>query len=98
MDVLKVKSLRSGKVYVVHGISGNRFLIWKNDAWHYEPIEFYVPAESGPDKELYKAIRLLGQEYERAKEMDFVYNPIAWALYKVWKMIDAGKDHNEDRS
>lgn len=98
MPVLKVKSLRSGRIYVVYGMSGSRFLIWKNGVWHYEPIEFYVPLESGPDKKLHKAIRLLEQEYERAKEMDFVYNPIAWALYRVWKKMDEGRDNNEDRS
>ena len=97
MPALKVKSLRSGRVYVVHGISGNRLLIWKDDAWHYESIEFYVPLESCPDKKLHKAIRLLEQEYERAKEMDFVYNPIAWALYRVWKKMDEGGGANEDR-
>lgn len=91
MPVLKVKSLRSGKVYVVHGISGSRFLLWKNDVWHYEPIEFYVPAESGPDKKLHKAIRLLEKEYERAKEMEFVDNPTAWALHRVWRKMDEGK-------
>lgn len=95
MPVLKVKSLRSGRIYVVYGMSGSRFLIWKNGAWHYEPIEFYVPLESGPDKKLHKAIRLLEQEYERAKEMDFVYNPIAWSLYRVWKKMDKGSDSNE---
>lgn len=95
MTVLKVKSLRSGRIYVVYGMSGSRFLIWKNGAWHYEPIEFYVPLESGPDKKLHKAIRLLEQEYERAKEMDFVYNPIAWSLYRVWKKMDKGSDSNE---
>lgn len=96
MPVLKVKSLRSGRVYVVHGFTGSRFLIWKNGAWHYEPIEFYVPLESGPDKKLHKAIRLLEQEYERAKEMGFVvYNPIAWALYRVWRKMDEGRDGNE---
>lgn len=95
MPVLKVKSLRSGRIYVVYGMSGSRFLIWENGAWHYEPIEFYVPLESGPDKKLHKAIRLLEQEYERAKEMDFVYNPIAWALYRVWKKMDEGRNTDE---
>lgn len=95
MPVLKVKSLRSGRIYVVYGMSGARFLLWKGDGWYFEPIEYYVPVESGPDKKLHKAIRLLEQEYERAKEMDFVYNPIAWALYRVWKKVDGERDANE---
>lgn len=98
MPVLKVKSLRSGRIYVVYGMSGARFLLRKEDGWYFEPIEYYVPVESGPDKKLHKAIRLLEQEYERAKELDFVYNPIAWALYRVWKKMDKGRDCNEDRS
>lgn len=36
-----------------------------------------------------KAIRLLEAEYERAKELAFVRNPIAYALYQVWKIADA---------
>lgn len=39
------------------------------------------------------AIRLLEQEYEKAKNLDFVYNPTAYALYQVWKMVD-GRDDN----
>lgn len=95
MPVLKVKSLRSGRVYVVYESTGSRFLIWKNGAWHYEPIEFYAPLESGTDENLHNAIRLLEQEYEIAKEMDFVYNPIAWSLYRVWKKMDEGRNTDE---
>ena len=35
-----------------------------------------------------KAVRLIKEEYERAKSMEFVRNPIAWALYQVWKKAD----------
>lgn len=45
MPVLKVKSLRSGRIYVVYGLSGARFLLWKGDGWYFEPIEYYVPVE-----------------------------------------------------
>lgn len=37
---------------------------------------------------LEKAIKLLEQEYERAKRLPFVRNPISYALFKVWKMAD----------
>lgn len=30
-------------------------------------------------------------EYERAKRLPFVVNPLAWALYQVWKIADRGK-------
>ena len=35
-----------------------------------------------------KAIKLLTKEYERAKRLSFVRNPVAYALYQVWKMSD----------
>jgi len=38
---------------------------------------------------LKKAIRLLEEEYERAKRMDFVRNPLAYALYQVWRKADS---------
>lgn len=31
------------------------------------------------------AIRLLEREYERAKGLDWIHNPTAYALYQVWK-------------
>ena len=34
------------------------------------------------------AIKLLEAEYERAKQLEFVYNPLAYALYQVWKIAD----------
>lgn len=45
MPVQKVKSLRSGRIYVVYGLCGTRFLLWKDDGWHFEPIECYEPVE-----------------------------------------------------
>ena len=42
------------------------------------------------------AIKLVETEYEKAKKFKFVHNPLAYALYKVWKMADrAGKDGND---
>lgn len=43
-----------------------------------------------PD-ELAKAVQLLEREYERAKRLEFVYNPIAYALYQTWKVADKKK-------
>lgn len=40
---------------------------------------------------LEEAIKLLESEYERAKRLDFVNNPIAYALYQVWKKADRRK-------
>ena len=35
-----------------------------------------------------KAIKMLEKEYERAKKLDFIRNPLAYALYQVWKVAD----------
>lgn len=40
---------------------------------------------------LKRAIKMLEEEYERAKRLDWVRNPLAYALYKVWKMADTEK-------
>ena len=33
-----------------------------------------------------KALAELEKEYERALQLEFVHNPLAWALYRVWRM------------
>jgi hypothetical protein len=38
-----------------------------------------------------KAIEMLRKEYERAQNMECVINPLAWALYQVWKKADEGR-------
>lgn len=44
---------------------------------------------------LARAIKLLEKEYERAKALGWVKNPMAYALYHVWKIADEGRG-NED--
>lgn len=34
---------------------------------------------------LTKAIKLVEREYERARKLEYIRNPLAYALYKVWK-------------
>lgn len=43
---------------------------------------------------LEKAIKLLEKEYERAKGLDFVRNPLTYALYNVWKQADREGSRN----
>lgn len=38
-----------------------------------------------------QAINLLKSEYEKAKDLSFVKNPVAYALYRVWKIADSEK-------
>lgn len=35
-----------------------------------------------------KAIKQLTAEYEKAKQLEYIRNPLAFALHKVWKMAD----------
>ena len=37
---------------------------------------------------LVKAINEVTREYERAKKLDYIHNPVAYALYQVWKKAD----------
>ena len=40
--------------------------------------------------DLEKVIKMLQNEYEPAKQKPFVQRPLAYALYQVWKKVDAG--------
>ena len=44
---------------------------------------------------LEKAKALLDEEYERAKRLEYVHNPLAYALYQVWKKVDKANVHNQ---
>ena len=44
MPELKVKSLRSGNIYVLYGWEGPFIRLWKGK-WVLEPMEYYVPVK-----------------------------------------------------
>ena len=35
-----------------------------------------------------EAIAMLRKNYERAKTLKYVYNPLGWALYRTWRYYD----------
>ena len=35
-----------------------------------------------------KALELVCKEYEKAKDLEFVRDPVAYALYAAWKAAD----------
>ena len=39
---------------------------------------------------LEQAMKILKSEYERAKKIEWVHNPVAYALYQTWKKADVG--------
>ena len=40
------------------------------------------------DTKLDKAINILKEQYEKAKKLSWVKNPLAYALYQTWKIFD----------
>ena len=54
------------------------------------------PAAVGDEKPIsddrfWKAVLLFESEFKAAQKKFHVYNPLAYALYQVWKKADAGK-------
>lgn len=46
--------------------------------------------------ELDKAIKYLREQYARAKRIEDIRNPLAWALYQTWRHVDEPpKEHEE---
>lgn len=43
---------------------------------------------------LQEAIKMLETEYERAKKLEYVYNPLAFALHRVWRNADGERKDN----
>ena len=42
-----------------------------------------------------KAKELLEKEYEKAKTLEYVVDPVAYALYRVWKLADKERINRE---
>lgn len=56
-------------------------------------VEYLIKKQPAADveevvPELRKAVELLRKEYEKAKKNPIVRDPLAYALYQVWKMAD----------
>lgn len=45
---------------------------------------------------LEEAKKLLDEEYERAKRLEYVISPLAYALYQVWKIADKKRRKDND--
>ena len=46
--------------------------------------------------EVRNAVTLLQKQYEKALNSPYVRDPLAWALYHTWKMLDNGKRKDGD--
>ena len=47
---------------------------------------------------LAEAIKLLEAEYERAMKLEYIKNPLAYALYQVWKIADKKRRRKSDET
>ena len=47
---------------------------------------------------LNKAINLIEKEYEKAKKLEWVHKPLAYTIYKVWRIVDAEKEKEDERT
>lgn len=68
---------------VICVLDENRNVVWERQ----KPVE-YEP--------LKKAIKMLEEEYERGIRLEFVHNPIAYALYQVWRNVDERRDDDSN--
>lgn len=41
---------------------------------------------------LEKTLKKVAEEYEKAKKLEYVRNPLAFALYRVWRLADSQKE------
>ena len=35
-----------------------------------------------------RALKLVEKEYEQAKKLEWIRNPLAYALFKVWRLVE----------
>lgn len=66
---------------------------------HVRIVDNYCPncgakMDEGMTMKIETAINKIQKEYERTKNLEFVRNPMAYALYQVWK--EADKDGGND--
>lgn len=47
-----------------------------------------APRDEKQDAVLNAVLDRVAEEYEKAKGLDYVRNPLAWALHEVWKQTD----------
>lgn len=70
---------------------------WKSDGGWICPLCAKLPLFSPERKEymaLKKAHSMVDQEYEKAKQNSYIQNPLAYALHKVWMLVDAEEESN----
>ncbi|MBQ7120161.1 MAG: hypothetical protein IJO09_08110 [Oscillospiraceae bacterium] len=78
------------KYYFLLGVEREGFEIRAKDGKRKAKWRVYL-------MELDKAICLLTEEYEKAKKLEYVSNPLAFALYRVWKKADTERPENRER-
>lgn len=57
-----------------------------------------VDAVEVPHPEVRNAVILLQKQYEKALNLPHVRDPLAWAFYHTWKMLDSGRRKDGDEN
>lgn len=55
---------------------------------HIPPIVWVIFGLELSGRLLNMWLKVLREQYERAKRIEFIYNPLAWALYQTWRHVD----------
>lgn len=58
-------------------------------------VESKVENTLSGDIKLDNAIKYLHEQYDKALKIEYIKNPLAWALFQTWKYVDKG---NGERS
>ncbi len=53
-------------------------------------VEGEIETTLSGDLKLDNAIKYLQKQYDKALKIDYIKNPLAWALYQTWKYVDKG--------
>ena len=58
-------------------------------------VEGEIETTLSGDIKLDNAIKYLHEQYDKALKIEYIKNPLAWALFQTWKYVDKG---NGERS
>lgn len=58
-------------------------------------VEGEIETTLSGDIKLDNAIKYLQEQYDKALKIEYIKNPLAWALFQTWKYVDKG---NGERS
>lgn len=64
--------------------------------FHFKTVEQIIASGVPLQKYRYKILQQIESYHVKAKELEYVKKPLAWALYQVWQEVD--KAESEDKT